>query len=231
MYVCLLRQLSQTLNGECIHFWVEQKRTSRRSSTWKPPSLRRKRLQGRVWMWPKPLLDWPRARPYPWEKIKGRENLQAGNTTQRCRWVLFLSSKTELGQSRNLSFLKLLILQIESAFYEVYEFAQIRILIETTNLQLILPFLKSGAIFFRWGDSWLVWCNIEFPSELELGTAKIFNTLDPVDSFFSLWLKMYLIHENSSFAKYRVSRLLPYSAFLLFFKDYYPCILLKMHIA
>ena len=67
--------------------------------------------------------------------------------------MLFLSSKTELGQSRNLSFLKLLKLQIESAFYEVYEFAQIRILIETTNLQLILPFLKSGAIFFRWGDS------------------------------------------------------------------------------
>ena len=35
-------------------------------------------------------------------------------------------------------------------FWEFYEFAQIRLLIETTNLQLILPFLKSGAIFFHW---------------------------------------------------------------------------------
>ena len=175
VYVCLLRQLSQTLNGECIHFWVEQKRTSRRSSTWKPPSLRRKRLQGRVWMWPKPLLDWPRARPYPWEKIKGRENLQAGNTTQRCRWVLFLSSKTELGQSRNLSFLKLIKLQIESAFMKFMNLLKYVYWLKQPIynwFRLFWSLGQSGAIFFRWGDSWLVWCNIEFPSELELGTAK-----------------------------------------------------------
>ena len=149
VYVCLLRQLSQTLNGECIHFWVEQKRTSRRSSTWKPPSLRRKRLQGRVWMWPKPLLDWPRARPYPWEKIKGRENLQAGNTTQRCRWVLFLSSRTELGQSRNLSFLKLLKLQIECAFMKFMNLLKYVVyLLKQTIYNWFCPFWSLGQSFF-----------------------------------------------------------------------------------
>ena len=49
----------------------------------------------------------------------------------------------------------------------------------TTDLALF----EVGAIFFRWGDPQLVWCNIEYPSELELGSAKIFNTLNSVYSF------------------------------------------------